>query len=102
MTYALASAEARANAHASFKIPSRVDREDLRERDLAKLVFVDPTEDGAAGGERMWVEVVAVEAGRYRGRLRNMPVVIRDLEEGALVEFGPEHVADWETGKAGE
>lgn len=95
MSWTLASAEARAAAHSSFKIPSRSEREDLRVGDLAKLVFVV---DGA-GGERMWVEVTAVAAGRYRGILRNVPVTIPGIAEGDTVEFGPEHVADWDDGK---
>jgi uncharacterized protein YegJ (DUF2314 family) len=91
MTWALASAEARAAASASFKIPPRTKREALCVGEFAKLVFVDLPDLG----ERMWVEIVATEGGRYRGRLRNSPVVIRDLEENDLIEFGPEHVANW-------
>jgi uncharacterized protein YegJ (DUF2314 family) len=94
-TWTLASAEARATLHASFRIPPRAEREALRVGDFAKLVFIDPAEEAAASGERMWIEIVAVQAGRYRGRLRNVPVLIRDLKEDDPIEFGPEHVADW-------
>jgi uncharacterized protein YegJ (DUF2314 family) len=100
MTWTLDNAEARAAAHASFKIPSRSEREDLRAGDLAKLIFVDAADRGSARGERMWVEVMAVEVGRYRGRLRNTPVVIQGLEADDPVEFGPDHVADWTAGEA--
>ena len=99
MSWALADVEARASKYASFEIPGRAKREALRVGDLAKLVFVDLQIHDGASGERMWVEIVRVVAGRYRGRLRNAPVVIDGLEEGALVDFGPEHVADWEVGK---
>jgi uncharacterized protein YegJ (DUF2314 family) len=96
MTWALASAEARATA-ASFRIPLRAEREALCVGSFAKLVFVDPTKNLVVG-ERMWVEIMAADAGRYWGRLRNVPVVITGLEEDDLVEFGPEHVADWTEG----
>jgi hypothetical protein len=93
MTWKLANAEARAMASSSFSIPPRAARESLRVGNLAKLIFVDPTEDG---GERMWVEIVAVEGTRYQGLLRNIPVVILDLDPSATIDFGPEHVADYE------
>lgn len=92
MTWSLANVEARAASHASFKIPPRTKREVLCVGEFAKLVFVDLPD---SNGERMWVEIVSTEGDRYRGRLRNTPVVIRDLEENDLIEFGPEHVANW-------
>lgn len=92
MTWSLANIEARAAEHATFKIPLRSVREKLCIGDLVKLVFVTPSGEG----ERMWVEIGHVQDGRYSGRLRNTPVQIRDLDEGASIEFGPEHVADWE------
>ncbi len=98
MIWKLVNVEARAAEHGSFKIPLRSQRENLRVGNLVKLVFIDPTR-GMPNGERMWVEVVAVEVGRYRGELRNVPVLIEDLREGDLVEFGPEHVADWSSGE---
>lgn len=94
MPWALIDVEERARAHGSFRIPPRPEREALSMGDLAKLVFVDPRQD-SPGGERMWVEIVTVGDGCYQGKLRNVPVLISDLEEGALVAFGPEHVADW-------
>jgi hypothetical protein len=94
MTWSLVNVEERAAEHATFKIPSRSVREKLCVGDLVKLVFVTP----AGEGERMWVEIGHAESGRYSGRLRNTPVRIRDLGESAFVEFGPEHVADWEVG----
>lgn len=92
MTWALASAETRALASASFRIPPRDARESLRVGNLAKLIFIDSPDDGV--GERMWVEIVIVEAARYQGLLRNTPVVTMDLDPSGLIDFGPEHVAD--------
>lgn len=92
MTWTLTSAEARASEHESFKIPSREARELLCVGDLAKLIFIGSPD---SNGERMWVEIDRVKDGRYRGCLRNRPVIIHDLEEGASIEFGPEHVADF-------
>jgi uncharacterized protein YegJ (DUF2314 family) len=97
MTWALASAEARATAHDSFRIPPRSERESLRVGNVAKLIFVST--DVGSPGERMWVEIVAANAGRYQGRLRNTPVLMRELTEDDPVEFGPEHVADWSEGE---
>ena len=98
MTWTLASAESRAAEHASFKIPSRAEREGLRVGDFAKLIFIESVEGGPLHGERMWVEIARVEGThyRYRGLLRNTPVQIQDLDAGASIEFGPEHVADLE------
>lgn len=91
MPWSLASAEARATAHASFEIPSRADREGLHVGDLVKLIFADVVE---GHGERMWVEVARVEGDHYQGHLRNTSVLFQDLDEGAAIVFGPEHVAD--------
>jgi hypothetical protein len=60
--------------------------------DLVKLLFGVGDGDPPPA-ERMWVEVVQVEERRYVGRLENEPVGISDLARGALVPFGPEHVA---------
>jgi len=91
MTWTLASAEARAAANDSFEIPTRAEREALRIGDLAKLVFVNSRKDG----ERMWVKIETVlrlgaAAPRYCGRLQNMPVMIQNLQEDAVITFGPE------------
>jgi hypothetical protein len=75
----------------SYAIPRGAERRGLLPGDLAKLVFLV---DGNAevDGERMWVEVDAVEDGRYRGRLANQPRFVA-LEEGAEIEFEARHVA---------
>lgn len=78
----------------SFFIPPRSERESLRPGQLVKLIFeLRERQLGLAGGERMWVQLTGAEAGRYIGRLDNRPAVIRDLELGSLVSFGPEHIA---------
>jgi hypothetical protein len=40
----------------------------------------------------MWVTVTATENGRYIGKLDNSPVVIKGMQAGDQVTFGPEHV----------
>jgi hypothetical protein len=44
------------------------------------------------------VTINVLWGGRYRGSLCNVPVVIGGPRKGDLVEFGPEHVADWWVG----
>ena len=76
----------------SFSIPRSDVRSALAPGDLVKLLF------GAGPGdpppaERMWVLVLGAKDGRYLGRLDNEPEAISDLQLGAQVLFGPEHVA---------
>lgn len=99
--YRLADAEERhAASPRSFFIPPRAEREGLAQGDLAQLMFelTDPGEDDPRA-ERMWVEIVRVVSGRYVGVLTNVPDVITTIQQGAVVEFGPEHVIstleDW-------
>lgn len=110
MNWRLADAEGRAAENPTFEIPALKARHALRVGDGAKLVFelLEPPGEGVpvsrrATGERMWVEIVKVEHGasdgvrrvRYTGVLRSHPVVV-DAERGQEVEFGPEHVADFD------
>jgi Uncharacterized protein conserved in bacteria (DUF2314) len=100
-SWSLANVEDRASSSpGTFQIPARFKRAALRVGDLAKLVFVFPAMSGPPNGERMWVQIELVEGGRYRGRLRNNPVFFQDLKANDPIEFGPEHVADWEAGEA--
>jgi len=85
-----------------FEIPPRAVRELLVFGDSAKLIFLPdvigpdlPSGAPAPSGERMWVTVTKVTDGRYEGELVNEPVVV-EVEKGALVTFGPEHVCDIE------
>lgn len=76
----------------SFFIPPRERRDSLVAGDSVKLVFrLTPVTE--VGAERMWVEVVEAEGGRYVGMLLNQPREIVGLEPGDRIEFGPEHVA---------
>lgn len=99
--YRLANAEVRhAESPRTFFIPQRSERENLAPGDLAKLLFelVDP-DDEDPGAERMWVEVLEKRGERYVGVLTNAPSAITTVEQGGVVEFGPEHVIstveDW-------
>ena len=76
----------------SFFIPDRARREALRPGELVKLEFgYGPHADLESEGnvERMWVEVLG-EPGR--GRLRNQPFRLSELDLGDEIAFAPEHV----------
>ena len=99
--WALVSAEERAAAApATFIIPSRAVRESLSSGDAAKLLFDIETREGGRvidrGVDRMWVIIKAKTVGGYIGVLDNDPGHPENLmlQEGALVLFRPEHVAD--------
>lgn len=96
----LESAEAQNDRHYStFQIPERSLREDLRAKDMVKLIFVGSRIGGKPAGERMWVEIssrsrTANGQVEYKGKLKNHPATILGLRWGDEVVFGPEHVAD--------
>ncbi|NCA94253.1 MAG: DUF2314 domain-containing protein [Sphingobacteriia bacterium] len=72
----------------TFEIPSRDAREALRPGDLVKVIGANK-----GGAERFWVKVTeARPSGRYVGALDNRLVCFA-LPAGALIAFGPEHVA---------
>jgi hypothetical protein len=74
-----------------YPIPPSVERKGLQPGDLVKLVFlVDGNPD--ADGERMWVEVLALDDDGFVGTLANQPRLVA-LEEGAEIRFQPRHVA---------
>lgn len=90
--YRLANAEERHSASPrTFFIPQRSERENLSPGHPATLLFelVDPGA-GDPGAERMWVEVLQVGGGHFVGALVNVPRAITTLDQGALMEFGPE------------
>jgi len=69
----------------TFWIIPREARESIPRGDFAKVILED---------ERFWVEVILRHPdGGYTGTVANDLVGI-DLPHGALVQFGPEHVAD--------
>jgi hypothetical protein len=85
-------AEVHARYPRTFSIPRSELRSSLRGRDLVKLIFLVDGE-GCPEAERMWVQVTSVSNGMYEGRLDNMPSALSELRPGAIVRFGPEHVA---------
>lgn len=99
--WALVSAEERAAAApATFQIPSRAVRESLSIGDGAKLLFdIETKERGEIvdrGVDRMWVIAKTKSQDGYVGILDNNPGTAENLKlnEGDLIFFGPEHVAD--------
>ena len=91
MPYTLDDAEQlAAEAPRSFFIPPAEVRRGLKPGDVVKLIFRLERDDGEAGVERMWVEVV--ETGPYVGTLANEPRLGGVVAYGDRVEFGPEHV----------
>jgi hypothetical protein len=84
----------RREAPLTFSIPRSDQRASLKVGDLVKLIFeAEPPSSTGLTAERMWVEVREVGDGRFVGSLDNQPSFIADLEPGATVRFGPEHVA---------
>jgi hypothetical protein len=79
-----------------YWVPPEELRRGLRPGALAKLLFAwADSGDGDPGRERMWVEIERVEEdGAFEGRLRDEPVAIAPIGEGAWIAAGPEHVVD--------
>ena len=94
MGFTLEDAEAAHRASPrTFGLPRLAERTSLRVGQLVKLIFVDDAPpEGGFQAERMWVQIVAVERGGYRGRLDNVPRQIR-LSPGDEVDFEPRHVS---------
>jgi Uncharacterized protein conserved in bacteria (DUF2314) len=86
----------------TFSIPRSDQREALKVGDLVKLIFeADPPSPAGLTAERMWVEVREVHGQAFVGSLDNQPSFISDLQPGAVVRFGPEHVATLHTSPTG-
>jgi hypothetical protein len=78
----------------SFFIPPRERREALEPGDVVKLIFLfEPPAPSGTTGERMWVEVTAVQEGGYTGELLNEPGDIEELRPGDAIRFEAKHVA---------
>ena len=99
--WTLDDGEATHRAHpTTFGIPPRAVRESLAPGRHAKLRFRIRVVDSAGRtedcGEKMWVQVHARIAGRYRGALANQPSCTDDIAPGMTVWFEPRHVIDVE------
>ena len=87
-----------ATAHKEFcEIPAAGVREGLKEGQLVKLIFRfadEWSERQDNDCERMWVEVLEVDAENvcYRGRLLNQPHLHRDIDKDDELWFHPIHV----------
>ncbi len=89
----LGDGEAERDARLDFAIPPKVCRAGLRPGWNVKLLFMPDSPHPDCEAERMWVEVVQLQAGtRFVGRLLNEPHYLDGIHAGDLVEFGPEHV----------
>ena len=74
---------------ATFWMPPSEERENCVVGDCVKLILVNHND---APSERLWVDVVEVLGGRYRGRLRHAVTFFIELDPYAEIEFGPEHI----------
>ena len=77
-----------------FDVPSSSALSSLKVGDCVKLIFEPLKADANLTGERMWVQLTRVPPVGWRGRLDNVPVFIKGLHMGALIEFESRHVAD--------
>jgi len=75
----------------TFHVPPLWRRQQFPRGCAVKLIFED-----AHGRERMWVRIDERAAGRYCGTLESLPTAIAGVAPGAHVDFGPEHIADWQ------
>jgi hypothetical protein len=83
----------------TFEIPDDEDKQAIEPGVLVKLMFeMRNSKTWFLGGERMWVEVVAVKRRRIVGRLINEPLGIPRLDPGDKVRFRRDHIIDihWE------
>jgi uncharacterized protein YegJ (DUF2314 family) len=74
----------------TFYIPTREERESIKEGDTVKLMFI--FEDENAMTERMWVQVVSKAGNQYKGFLDNVPYSTDSIKAGDEVIFSPEHI----------
>lgn len=75
----------------TFYLPTREAREALLPGKIVKVIFRFSIGD-EVHVERMWVCVQSRAEGGYIGLLDNDPYCTKDLQSGASVAFGPEHV----------
>jgi uncharacterized protein YegJ (DUF2314 family) len=75
----------------TFFIPARAQRDTLLRGELVKLIFRMSLGDNVQV-ERMWVIIKSRTDTGYIGTLDNDPFCTKELQTGAEVVFGPEHV----------
>jgi hypothetical protein len=74
--------------------PSDEEIANLRPGNVAKVIFMFPS-NSRMGGERMWIQVESrTDDGRFAGRLISHPVLVPDLRFGDHIEFSDFHVID--------
>jgi hypothetical protein len=91
----LESAVERKNQYPNFEIPNRDERESIRIGQMVKLLFLFLCEENGEKiieCERMWVTVVSVNDGTYKGELESHPTTSKALSPGDCVQFGADHV----------
>ncbi len=84
-------------APSTFWIPDAEERANLRTGDLVKLLFLLEVQDETGKYvqcERMWVTVTETSGAEYRGVLESLPRTSDVVQPGALIAFGPDHIAD--------
>ena len=71
-----------------FPIPTKIEKGNLINGDLVKLVFLDKENFG----ERMWVEFIEKENGLLKGLLRNDALENVELNYDKIIWFHPNHI----------
>jgi len=80
----------------TFHIPPTAEIENLKVGSIVKLGFDAIGIEDAPGSERMWVRVTGRSGHEFVGELSNVPVVIRGLKYGDVIQFEANHILDIE------
>ena len=77
-----------------FIVPTETELDNLKAGEMVRLFFVLNFEtDDNCRAERMWVEITEIEGENFKGVLTNMPVYIKDIKQGDVIEFTRENIA---------
>lgn len=77
----------------TFYKPSQSLINRLQVGNLVKLIFRFETDTpNQPGAERMWVEITAIQNGKYSGTLANDPYYIKDLKHKDVLAFEARHI----------
>lgn len=80
----------------TFYIPSKEVLNQLKVDDYVKLIFTTQVaEADGYRGERMWVQITAIDGNRFEGVLDNEPDRL-PITPGTIVSFGMEHICQTE------